>query len=259
MFYTYFDESKYQPKNFVIGSYVFCRENPASFISKTLLENGYDPNIDEYKSSVHFGRNPMMFQVRETLKEYFHENCYFGIVVTQHDDLKDLGFVALQALETFLRLNKFEPSNEIFFDEGIFQNTKKALNFALELGLGENTFHFEQDSKKIKGIQLADLCSHCLTTMLREALGDLSKMVRVPENSGYDSDTESEIGFEIWASIRYSFLRQADKTFIEDANQEINFTFDVEPYGLFIPNNCNEILAAKAREIFGAVFIGCIH
>jgi hypothetical protein len=84
-------------------------------------------------------------------------------------------------------------------------------------------------------------------------------MVKVPENSGYDPEDESEIGFDIWASIRYSFLRETNKKYIEGADQEINFTYKVDPYGLYISKNCEKDLSEKVRETFGTVYLGCIH
>jgi hypothetical protein len=62
----------------------------------------------------------------------------------------------------------------------------------------------EVDSIKVKGIQLADLVAHTFATMLLEQLGLVDKKVKAGENSGYDPDLEIELGFELWASIRYN-------------------------------------------------------
>lgn len=257
--FIYFDESKFPKENFIFGSFVFCEDNPNDFIKEVLINHGFNPDIEEFKSNIHFGRNPKMIGVREDLKNYFHRNCRFGIIFLQHDELSNLGFIALDALAQFLEKNGFENKNQIYFDEGIFKSRNKAIEHIKHLRLENNTFHLEQDSRKIKGIQLSDLCSHCLTTMLREALGDLNKMVKVPKNSGYDPDDESEIGFDIWATIRCAFLREPNKIFIETENMESNFTYQVEPYGLFISEHCQDNLAEKVRETFGTVYLGCIH
>ena len=126
------------------------------------------------------------------------------------------------------------------------------------LGLEQNEFHLEQNSKAVKGIQIADLCSHCLTTMLRESMGDLRKTVTIPEYPGYDSK-DVDIGYQIWASIRYSFLADRKKQYIDRASQLINRTYNVEPFGLFISDYCSDELTAIARGRFGTVYLGCIH
>jgi len=259
MYHIYFDESKYPKKDFIIGSFVFCKTDPSDFIENALKESGFNPEIEEYKSSTHFGKVPEMAVVREKLKHYFHENCFFGIIILPHSELKEMGAIALNGLQKFLSINNFTQDNHIYFDEGIFFSKHKAVELINNLGLSTNFFHIEQDSKKTKGIQLADLCSHCLTTMLREAIGDLTKMVKNGENSGYDPEDECEIGFEIWASIRYSFLRETDKKYIDDAEQLINYTYNVEPYGLYISEKCNLEITTKGIETFGTVYFGCIH
>ncbi|MBS1669531.1 MAG: DUF3800 domain-containing protein [Bacteroidetes bacterium] len=259
MYYIYFDESKFPKKNFIIGSFVFCKEDPTNFIEKSLAINGFDPLIYEYKSSTHFGRTPQMAEVRKALKYYFMKNCFFGILVLPHSEIKNLGSLALMALKEFLEINNQPQKNTIYFDEGIFLNKEMATTLINTLNLYNNSFHLEQDSKKIRGIQLADLCAHSLTTILRESMGDLKKIVKVSLGSTDALDGESEIGFDIWASIRYNFIHEPTKKYDKEADQETNFTFNVEPYGLYIAQECDIYLASKARETFGKVYLGCIH
>jgi hypothetical protein len=49
----YFDESKYPKENFIIGSFVFCEEDPNEFIKDVLRSHGFNHDIDEFKSSIH--------------------------------------------------------------------------------------------------------------------------------------------------------------------------------------------------------------
>lgn len=258
MFHIYFDESKYQKANFVIGAFVFCKEDPAEFVSQTLLEYGFDQPDDEYKSGFFFERNHGMVKVRQKLKDYFNRNVLFGALVLPHTELRHLGSEALKALKQFLTENEMGIGNKVYFDEGIFESCHKAMIEIKALGLEQNEFHLEQNSKAVKGIQIADLCSHCLTTMLRESMGDLRKTVTIPEYPGYDSK-DVDIGYQIWASIRYSFLADRKKQYIDRASQLINRTYNVEPFGLFISDYCSDELTAIARGRFGTVYLGCIH
>ena len=66
----------------------------------------------------------------------------------------------------------------MFFDEGLFQSSK----FALQLVRGDPKFglckfHFEQDPREHLGIQLADIVAHTCRTMLLETLGHITKKV----------------------------------------------------------------------------------
>ena len=126
------------------------------------------------------------------------------------------------------------------------------------LAIPNCTCHFEQDSKFVRGIQLADLTAHTCSIMLKECLGLVSKKIKAGENSGYDPETEIDLGFELWASIRYSIFRSRVNSLGADPLL-INASFDVEPFGLFISEQCSEELASNARARSSMVYLGCIH
>ena len=109
--------------------------------------------------------------VRDKLKSYLYRNAHFGILILPHSNIEHIGRESLKALKQFLVANDMFEANKIYYDEGIFGSLPKALEEIKLLGIEYNEFHLEQDSKEAKGIQLADLCSHCLTTMLKEATG----------------------------------------------------------------------------------------
>ncbi len=72
--------------------------------------------------------------------------------------------------------------------------------------------------------------------MLLETLGHISKkiVVHAPDDSVYDG-LEIELGFEMWAGIRYAFLSQ-NKPSPKDNFELANV--DVYPWGLFIDGKC---------------------
>lgn len=120
--------------------------------------------------------------------------------------------------------------------------------------------HQSQDSKLIGGIQLADLAAHLLGGMLLEELGLITKLVSVGENSGYAPDLETELGFALWASLRYQFFKAPQPNLGADPDDRVgDLTFDVENYGLYISEDCPEKLKQAALQRFGTCYLGCIH
>ncbi len=107
------------------------------------------------------------------------------------------------------------------------------------------------------GIQLADIVAHTCSTMLLEALGHVTKKIAVnaPGNSVYDG-LEVELGFEMWADIRYAFLAQNKQNPKDDLDLA---NVDVYPWGLFIDESVNSQISAAAMERFGENYLGCIH
>lgn len=108
----------------------------------------------------------------------------------------------------------------------------------------------------MKGLQLTDMVPHTLGLMLLDQLGLIDKMVKAGPNSGYESDLEIELGFELWASLRYYFL---GGRFPTEVNSNEDLVVTVEDYALHIADSRPDILKSAARDRFGSQYLGCIH
>jgi hypothetical protein len=94
--------------------------------------------------------------------------------------------------------------------------------------------------------------------MLREEMGLLSKEVRAGEDAGYDPELMINLGFELWASLRYEIMIGPNGASPDD-DQLVAATFPVEGYGLYIAPSCSEALRRHTRARFGNNYLGCIH
>ncbi|MNL47559.1 hypothetical protein D3C87_1703530 [compost metagenome] len=88
-------------------------------------------------------------------------------------------------------------------------------------------------------------------------MGLVDKKVKCGPYSGYDPDSEMELGFEMFATIRYVFFNKGT-TVVSDDIIKMS-TVQVEPYGLFISELCHKELKDLVRDHFGEVYLGCIH
>jgi hypothetical protein len=117
------------------------------------------------------------------------------------------------------------------------------------------------DSRVVGGIQVADHAAHALGGMLLEEMGLLKKSVRAGENSGYHPDELFDLGFELWASLRYALMGRNE--YIEGLSpppdDPANPYFRVDGVGLYVASTCSAELAATARARFGVNYLGCIH
>jgi hypothetical protein len=123
--------------------------------------------------------------------------------------------------------------------------------------LKENVHLFlKQDSKKIKGIQLADLFAHTVSMMLKDQMGLLRKTIKAGEHSGYDPEMQIELGFAMWASIRYLFF-QSQKG-IEKERALSGYT-NVADYGLLVSSEFSDEMKKHIYGRFSSNYLGCIH
>ena len=228
------------------------------FVFKMIEAFGLQPGKDEFKSS----SMKINDETNRTLLDKLREipgiaGAKIGLVVVPNGERDNLGSEALRGLRKILKANKLEEQeHKIYFDEGIsFKNKNKILE---ELGWKEKWKIFiGQDSKLIGGLQMADLSAHTMSVMLLEALGIVNKKVRAGEKSGYEPDLEMEIGFELWASLRYHFFTM-DRIKPELSQLEA-FTLDIGAFAIYISDSCSGALRDTVMKRFNKCYVGCIH
>lgn len=254
--YIYVDDSIHERGNFIISGIVVTSEDIEKRISDCLILNGYNPEKDEFKSGLSFRKHPKMLNVRNELKVIISSACKIGLIVLPSIKRQHNGFETLKGLKKMIDSNDFEGEIKIFIDENYFKNEIVGKKFAERIGLLNCTLELEVDSKVVKGIQLADLVAHTCSTMLLEQLNLIDKKVRSGENSGYDPELEVELGFELWASIRYCFLGVINEDFLNGIGEQKKMT---EPFGLYISDYCDKVLREKVKDRFSEIYMGCIH
>ncbi len=251
MKYVYFDDSIHDRGGFIIGAFVSLTKDPDTDLSNILINNGFDPNNDEFKSSTHFKECPKMIDVRDQLKSYVRNNCGISIIVLPRKNRDKLGAETINAFHKMVQFNTINDPMSIYFDEGIFKNIKDGQKIASQYSFDRCNFNFKTSSVTCKGIQLADLVAHTCSVMLLDQMGLINKTIKAGDNSGYAPDTDIELGFELWASIRGNFFCKQKAV--------SSPYYIVEPYGLYISHLCSNSLSIKARERFGETYRGCIH
>lgn len=256
----YFDESIHDKAGFILGAYIYSDSDPTSLIENAIKKCELTPGVDEFKSGIHMGKNPKQAELRKELRYIVFSKCKFGIVIIPSDKRQDLGKEALFLLSMIINNNDLsDKRHSVYFDENIFPNTKQRMALCSKLKLDRNCeFHFEQDSRIIYGIQLADLVSHTCSIMLLESLGLISKTIKAGENSGYGPDLDINLGFELWAGIRYNFFSVLPP-YSNEGESQSDYEAIVESHGLHIAEGCNEDLKKAAKNRFGKMYLGCIH
>lgn len=260
MGYFYIDDSVHDEAGFVLGALIYSKTDLNDVVKDLILKEGFNPDEFEFKSGANYSRSPEKIKIREVLKCFLRQEIQLGLVVIPRNQREKLGIECLKALKVFLTVNpQIEKPTNVFFDQGMFKSEKEAYAMASKLGLGleDADFNFEQDSKVIRGIQIADLAAHTASIQLKGGLGFVKKMVKVGENSGYDPDEEIELSFEMWATIRYCFFNQLTKESTGD--QMADSILEVEPYGLFVSDLCDNDFAENVRAVFSKVYLGCVH
>jgi len=262
MGFFYFDESIHPRGSFTLGAFAYSEESLDLPVSDALRQNGLIPGMHEFKSGTRMDKNPVQAKVRDMLKSVINSHCRIGLVVAPDSPRQLLGHEAVLGLEKILSMNDFEtPVHEAFFDQGIFETLPCAHEQAAQMSSSSKAacnFHFEQNSREVMGLQVADLIAHMCATMLLAQLGLITKKVKVGENSGYDTDLDVELEFELWATLRWKFFALGPPPY-DTWKSQLDFQADVASSGLHVAARCDPGVRDAALNCFGRMYLGCIH
>lgn len=249
------DESIHDRGGFILASIIYCPTSPRAPVCDALRAVGMQPGVDEYRSGRIKRGDTVQAELRERLLSIVGQ-CRIAVAVVPRDLRPALGQELLGATAFVIRENQLSADGlEVYFDEGIFSSPRgSAIASASSLPPGIR-FYPASDSKKVVGLQLADLVAHSSSTMLLETLGLVNKTVKAGEDSGYDPELDLSIGFELWAGLRYSFFRRPRS----GQNGDTQDPFFDGTCGLYVSAACDKRLSAACLRRFGTCYVGCIH
>ena len=255
----YVDDSVHDEVGFVLCACVYVSSDIEQEIVDLVKACGLDPETFEYKSSANYSKQPELAQFRSALKRLIQDNCHYGVVVLPRDQRDKAGQECLLAIAQFIKVNpKISTPVSIFMDQGLFSSEKSAQLFLNELDIKEVKLFAEQDSKQIRGIQLADLVAHMASIQLKSSMGLITKLVKAGLDSGYDPDEEMELSFEMFGTLRYCLFNEGNHN-PQTGDQFIDAVMTVGKAGLFISESCSADLADYTHGTFGSIYLGCIH
>ena len=260
MGYFYFDESVHSRAHFALGAFAYSEVALDNAVADALQSVGLRPGVDEFGSGFRMDREPVQAQARNLLKRVIRDHCRIELVIASEKSRPTLGNEALLGLDKILATNQFaSDSHEVFFDEGIYASPEVPEAVASWIRNSHHcTFHFNQNSVVVMGLQVADLVAHTCATMLLAQLGVVKKLVKAGENSGYDPNSEGPLEFELWAGLRYNFFSAAPPP-VDTWQSQLDFQVNVESRGLHIADSCDPKIREAAVVRFGKMYLGCIH
>ncbi len=254
----YFDESIQAQAEFIVGAYVYGPDAEGA-VTSALERVGLRPGVDEFKSSTRMSEHPEQVQLRDELREVTR-SYRIGVLVAPLAERADLGRLALEGLDQIARANELTGmvGLEADLDEGLFSSAQEASRIiGASVVPGYCAVRPEQESRQVKGLQLADLVAHTAGIMLLDSLGLVTKTVKAGPSSGYDEDLAMDLGFEMWAGLRYQFFTAGPVPHQDEIYN--GALMQVGLNGLYVAPSCSDRLRAAAESRFGQCYVGCIH
>jgi len=273
----YVDESIHENLGFTIIAFVAAEHDLKKDIKKALIDLDYVPGKDEFKSSTRMINNPRMQILRMKYFNIVRSKSKIAVLVTSSHDRKILGHEILNSLANIIRKNGLKAHGlHVLFDTGLCNISKIDQQAAvLKQDVKGIRLKFNQDSKSVLGIQLADAVAHTIAQILKEQITGKSKKILLGETYGYDNQTEFELGWALLMSLRYSFFvrrvfyknkhrtvdARTEPLFIDEDEDIVEFVQhpDLFGWGIFVSNNCTNKIKLAVNKVFDKIWLGCIH
>ncbi len=242
----FIDESIHDQYGFMLLGFVICTSDPCEHIGALLKFY----NAEEYHASSKMDNDSDMRDLRSKLRNYINSNCSWGIVVAPISNRYALSEIVHDVLKKLTEPLSGDIST--YIDEGII-TMDESEKIKQILSLKKLSIC---DSKKYEGIQLADLVVALCGVRLREEISGQPKMLTYGKEAGFDPPIQAELGYELWASLRYSMRRSS---IAKGEDMPDMACFDTINTGLFIADYCSDKLSKSAQKTFGEIYLGCIH
>ncbi|HYN81832.1 MAG TPA: DUF3800 domain-containing protein [Gemmatimonadaceae bacterium] len=251
MTHLFFDDSHHAQGEFSLGAFVVFDGDPSEKVNQALTAFGFVPGQDEYKSSHPHAADTRWIELRRLLYRIAGA-ATIGITIAPYGDRSRFGLHTLTGLNHILNENVISRPVAVYLDQGLFQSKHEFDKWRRESGLPDDIdLTPECDSRRVPGIQVADLVAHTCAIALLGRLGISDKTIHDDEEGEY------QLSFEMWARLRYNFFTRnlTDPELQEEARRGLMDSRN----GLYLAPGCNEQLVQMADERFGRTWLGCIH
>jgi len=245
----YIDESIHEQFGFMLLAFVACSKNPQKKLLKLLNKYG----VNEFHSLDKMKDNNQKQKLREEIVNFINDStCKWGVFIFPSTFRFSLAIELTSFIRKITKRLSKSKKIEVFLDEGIIRPIElKKMVSELNIPI------YLSKSNEVFGIQLADLVAAYNGIQLKEEISQSPKILTYGEEFGYDPPIQANLGWELWAKIRYSMCHKdkckADKDSVDMA------TFKTKNHGLFISKGCSKSLISSSKKIFGEIYFGCIH
>jgi hypothetical protein len=252
----YFDESIHDQSGFILGALLYADDSIDDKVRSGLAIAGLNPETDEFKSGAHMARDVRLQIARDTLLALLWD-VKIGLTIVECHDRKRLWLSLLCLLDKVIRNNDVALPVCLYVDQGIVTNLSAFQSRIEGYPWGKQVIAACQcDSRRVPGIQFADLIASFCSTMLKEAIGVPQKKVLVKDYPSRGEDMMIELGWTLWATLRYRFFQ--GEAGVSEESQMNGYT-NISNYGLFADMVQDKRLADAIDRRFSGNYLGCIH
>lgn len=257
--YVYVDESFVLEHDLLVAALVFSPTDISTDVDSILIKYGFQPKIDEYKSTNNFKTEPRWQLVRDDLLNLLRDReCRFAVTVGSYrHDLRCLGNYVLSTLTQVAEHAGFSVSElVVYLDRDLYRDGGRLNEQLLKYTLADRPkLNFGIDSKQLGGIQTADMIAGFIRTVLVQELRGNPGFVVFGIDEGYEPGTEIMLSEEILMHLAWNFF--ADPLPPDEYGNQLTWT--ALPACAYLTDNLESSVKEAAKARLGSLWRGCAH
>lgn len=241
------DESIQHSLGYICVGFAHCEEPPDEAIDLAMVEAGLKPGVDEYKSGYRMIGSSARQLLRDSIYELVRTHCRLGIYIASTQQRTTLLSSVVEAASQLVQVNRLRSPQQLYVDEGILGSYKSTKYVQV-------TQHC--DSRRVRGIQLADFVAyHCSYLLKCELLGR-SKTISMSQDDPHPLAGENvELDWILRTDFRRNFFVEPRR--IEQMNGD-DWFFKLSGYGAFFAPELGKRVEGAAERVFDSMYLGCV-
>ncbi|CAN5725887.1 hypothetical protein BH10PSE5_BH10PSE5_05360 [soil metagenome] len=251
------DESIHDQAGFILTALVFPAIAVDASVDSALSRAGLLPGIDEYKSSARMAAQPALQKLRSEIRNVLLEaDCKFALVISDKSERTEIALQLTWLVEAMIVRGRFEGRRLDLFLDGGMRTNHAAAEWRRNPVLRSSRLYPGQDSRAVRGLQLADMVAHCAATILLSDLGLVRKSFPAGEGTAFEPEQLLELEYTLWSDLRHG-LASSELAYPDPPREPTPFD-QHDAFGLFVSDRCSATVRAAALHRFADVYLGCI-
>lgn len=253
----YADESIHDRAGFILTALVFPCGLIDGAVDAALMRAGLTPGAEEFKSSSPMQGNEKLRLLRADLMEILIvQQCKVALVISGRSERPHVATQGIRLIGEMAERGRFDGRPvDLFLDEGLGVDGA-TIEWHSDARLANSQCYTGQDSRIVRGLQLADMAAHCAATVLLSDLGIVKKSMPAGPDSPFEPEDLIDLEYELWTSLRECL--PSDELAFPEWDREPNPFREFDAFGLFVSDGCPPRVKAAALRRFGAIYMGCI-
>jgi hypothetical protein len=256
--FAYVDESFDNSIDLAVVALVLSPCDVSASVEKVLSDNGFQPGVDEFKTTNNFRAQPRWGEVRSGLLDMLHgEKCKVAVAIAAATERPRLGNLAISALTNVAQRNGISLRQlRVIFDQQMRRDDRLLREqTSHDQMIERETLEFGRDSRLSAGLQCADLIAGSVRFVLTEEMRQNPRYIIFGEEEGC-AEGPHILSEEILMHLSWLFFADPVSPIVPDHHPLV---WTALPRSVWCSPSISDQIRSAVEARLGSLWRGCGH